>query len=118
MLQRLRLSPLTAVVTAVRAAEPYWPALCSALFYLHEDDTLVVWRLNRSGRSLKHLIESITALHERGIGFRRLMENLDATTSSGKPVFHSYTIADLCGMFEDSPRDQLQNRCRLRAPPN
>src|SRR5690242_4309659 len=56
--------------------------LQSALNYLREGDTLVVWRLDRLGRSLKHLIETVTTLHERGIGFRSLTESIDTTTSS------------------------------------
>jgi DNA invertase Pin-like site-specific DNA recombinase len=55
---------------------------------LRAGDALVVWRLDRLGRSLKHLIETITALHERDTGSRSLTENID-TTSVGKLVFHT-----------------------------
>jgi DNA invertase Pin-like site-specific DNA recombinase len=44
--------------------------LDEALAYLREGDTLVVWKLDRLGRSLKHLIEVVTSLHEKGIGVR------------------------------------------------
>ena len=69
--------------------------LQDALQYLREGDVLVVWRLDRLGRSLKHLIETITALEERSIGFRSLSENIDTTTSGGKLVFHVFgALAD------------------------
>jgi DNA invertase Pin-like site-specific DNA recombinase len=46
--------------------------------------------LDRLGRSLKHLIETMTALDESGIGFQSLTENIDTTTSTGKLVFHIF----------------------------
>jgi DNA invertase Pin-like site-specific DNA recombinase len=54
-----------------------------ALNYVRKGDTLVVWRLDRLGRSLPHLITSMTDLEERGIGFKSLTENIDPTTSGG-----------------------------------
>jgi DNA invertase Pin-like site-specific DNA recombinase len=57
---------------------------------LREGDTLVVWRLDRLGRSLRHLIETITTLAERGVGFKSLTENIDTTTSGGKLIFHIF----------------------------
>jgi transposase len=48
------------------------PGLKQALEYVREGDTLVVWKLDRLGRSLKHLIETVTTLNERGIGFKRV----------------------------------------------
>src|SRR5215211_5333636 len=48
---------------------------------LRPRDTLVVWRLDRLGRSLRHLIETITSLEKAGIGFRSLTEQIDTTTS-------------------------------------
>src|SRR5918999_4477134 len=59
-----------------------------ALEYVREGDILVVWRLDRLGRSLKHLIETITKLNNRKIGFKSITENIDTTTSGGKLVFH------------------------------
>ncbi len=50
------------------------PGLQEAEAYVREGDTLVVWRLDRLGRSLKHLIETVTALEERGVGFQSLQE--------------------------------------------
>jgi DNA invertase Pin-like site-specific DNA recombinase len=64
--------------------------LNEALEYVREGDTLVVWRLNRLGRSLKHLIETISQLDTRKIGFKSLTENIDTTTSGGKLIFHIF----------------------------
>jgi len=61
--------------------------LDEALNYVRKGDTLVVWRL---GRSLPHLITTMTALEERGIGFKSLTENIDTTTSGGKLIFHIF----------------------------
>jgi DNA invertase Pin-like site-specific DNA recombinase len=61
-----------------------------ALAYVRKGDTLVVWRLDRLGRSLPHLITTLTDLEERGIGFKSLTENIDTTTSGGKLIFHIF----------------------------
>jgi DNA invertase Pin-like site-specific DNA recombinase len=61
-----------------------------ALRYVRKGDTLVVWRLDRLGRSLPHLITTLTALEERGIGFKSLTEHIDTTTSGGKLIFHIF----------------------------
>jgi DNA invertase Pin-like site-specific DNA recombinase len=64
--------------------------LDEALNYVRKGDTLVVWRLDRLGRSLPHLITTLTGLEERGIGFKSLTENIDTTTSGGKLIFHIF----------------------------
>src|SRR3954463_11362999 len=64
--------------------------LTDALSHLRARDTLVVWRLDQLGRSLRHLIDTVTDLQERGIGFKSLQENIDTTTSGGKLVFHIF----------------------------
>jgi DNA invertase Pin-like site-specific DNA recombinase len=61
-----------------------------ALTYVRKGDILVVWRLDRLGRSLPHLITTMTDLEERGIGFKSLTENIDTTTSGGKLIFHIF----------------------------
>src|SRR3954449_552424 len=62
--------------------------LIEALAYVRPGDTLVVWKLDRLGRSLKDLITRITELNDRKIGFKSLTENIDTTTSGGKLIFH------------------------------
>lgn len=80
------------------------PGLHDAFLYLRAGDTLVVWRLDRLGRSLKHLIDTVTTLHERDIGFRSLTENIDTTTSSGKLIFHVF------GALAEFERDLIRER--------
>jgi DNA invertase Pin-like site-specific DNA recombinase len=75
-----------------------------ALKYVREGDTLVVWRLDRLGRSLKHLIETITELNNRKIGFKSIQENIDTTTSGGKLVFHIF------GALAEFERDIIRER--------
>src|SRR3954449_11735019 len=64
--------------------------LTEALSYVRAGDTLVVWKLDRLGRSLKDLIGRITGLNGRKIGFKSLTENIDTTTSGGKLIFHIF----------------------------
>ena len=66
------------------------PGLEEAFSHLRSGDTFVVWRLDRLGRSLRHLIDTVTELQERGIGFKSLTESIDTTTSGGKLVFHIF----------------------------
>jgi DNA invertase Pin-like site-specific DNA recombinase len=66
------------------------PQLDAVLGQLRPGDTLVVWRLDRLGRSLRHLIEVVTGLDERGVGFRSLRESIDTTTAGGRLVFHLF----------------------------
>jgi DNA invertase Pin-like site-specific DNA recombinase len=56
------------------------PVLAQVLDQLRPGDTLVVWKLDRLGRSLRHLVDTVTALADRGIGFRSLQEAIDTTT--------------------------------------
>lgn len=87
-------------------AQVYWeevsssrserPELTRALEYCREGDVLVVWRLDRLGRSLKELIGIVNNLQERNVGFQSLQENLDTTTSGGRFVFHVFaSLAEL-----------------------
>ena len=66
------------------------PTLEQLLDQLRPGDTLVVWKLDRLGRSLRHLVETVTGLADRGIGFRSLQEAIDTTTPGGKLVFHVF----------------------------
>jgi DNA invertase Pin-like site-specific DNA recombinase len=64
--------------------------LQAALDTLRAGDTLVVWRLDRLGRTLKQLIDLITELHARDVGFKSLQEQLDTTSSTGTLIFHIF----------------------------
>ncbi len=70
-----------------------------ALSHLRAGDTLVVWRLDRLGRSLKHLIETITKLQKQNIAFKSITENIDTETSTGQLVFHR----EFCSLNTFSP---------------
>ena len=74
----------------VSGAKDDRPGLKACLDYLTEGDILVVWRLDRLGRSLPHLIEIVTGLRSRGIGFRSLNETIDTTTATGELLFHIF----------------------------
>ena len=74
----------------VSGAKTERPGLQEALDFLRKGDSLVVWRLDRLGRSLKHLLETVSLLEERGIGFRSLQESIDTTTSGGRLIFHIF----------------------------
>jgi len=66
------------------------PKLTELFDQLRAGDTLVVWRLDRLGRSLPHLIETIRDLEARGVGFKSVQENIDTTTPGGRLVFHVF----------------------------
>jgi DNA invertase Pin-like site-specific DNA recombinase len=66
------------------------PELRAALEYVREGDALVVWKLDRFGRSLQELIELVGDLKERGVEFVSLRESIDTTTPGGKLVFHVF----------------------------
>jgi DNA invertase Pin-like site-specific DNA recombinase len=66
------------------------PELAKALEYLRPGDVLVVWKLDRLGRSLRHLLDTVEALKERGIAFRSLGEHIDTTTATGELIFHLF----------------------------
>jgi DNA invertase Pin-like site-specific DNA recombinase len=78
--------------------------LADALSHLRAGDVLVVWRLDRLGRSLKHLIDTMTKLDEQGIGFQSLTENIDTTSSTGKLVFHIF------GALAEFERNLIRDR--------
>ena len=82
------------------------PGLSQALAYARSGDTLVVWRLDRLGRSLRHLIETVTDLEQRGVHFRSLTEAIDTTSPGGKLVFHIF------GALAEFERDLIRERTR------
>lgn len=75
------------IASGVKTARP---GLHSALACLRKGDTLVVWKLDRLGRSLTHLIQTVKELSEKGIGFKCLQESIDTTTSGGQLIFHIF----------------------------
>jgi len=80
------------------------PVLDEVLSYLRGGDTLVVWRLDRLGRSLEHLIDVVAGLAERRIGFRSITEQIDTTTPGGKLIFHVF------GALAEFERDLIRER--------
>jgi DNA invertase Pin-like site-specific DNA recombinase len=66
------------------------PTLAQVLDQLRPGDTLVVWKLDRLGRSLRHLVDTVTSLADRSVGLRSLQEAIDTTTPGGKLVFHVF----------------------------
>src|SRR4051812_37396450 len=94
------------------------PGLTQALSHLRAGDTLVVWRLDRLGRSLSHLIETVRELHGQGIGFRSLQEQIDTTTSGGKLVFHVFgALAEFEAGLLRGRNPARPSAARARAPP-
>ena len=66
------------------------PELDNALNHLRKGDTLVVWKLDRLGRSLKHLIEVVTILMAKGIGLKSLQDPIDTTSAQGRFIFNVF----------------------------
>ena len=64
------------------------PGLTTALEMLREGDTLVVWKLDRLGRSVKNLVDLVGELHQQGIQFKSLTDAIDTGTPSGRFFFH------------------------------
>lgn len=82
------------------------PGLAAATAFLREGDTLTVWRLDRLGRSLPHLVHTVAELAKRGVGFQSLTENIDTTTASGRLQFHLFAA------LADFERDLIRERTR------
>lgn len=80
------------------------PELAKVLAVLRPGDTLVVWRLDRLGRSTSHLIQTVTELGERGVGFHSLTEAIDTTTSAGRLLFG--ILASLAAFERDVIRER------------
>ena len=88
----------------VSGAKEARPELARAMDWCREGDVVVVWRLDRLGRSLKDLIARVGELEERGVGFRSLTESLDTTTPSGRLVFHVF------GALAEFERELIRER--------
>jgi DNA invertase Pin-like site-specific DNA recombinase len=82
------------------------PGLTAALARIGAGDSLVVWKLDRLGRSLGHLIETVSALKDRGVGFASISESIDTTTPGGKLFFH------MMGALAEFERDLIVERTK------
>ncbi|MFT0549139.1 recombinase family protein [Allopusillimonas ginsengisoli] len=83
------------------------PGLDKALAYLREGDTLVVWKIDRLGRSVSHLVQIIEGLRERGVAFRSLNDAaLDTTTPNGRLMFNLFAI------LADFERELIRERTK------
>jgi DNA invertase Pin-like site-specific DNA recombinase len=80
------------------------PGLDEILGFIRKGDTLVVWKLDRLGRSLKHLIQVMQLLDERGVYFKSVQESLDTSTPGGKLIFHVF------GALAEFERDIIRER--------
>lgn len=78
--------------------------LDNAMRYLRKGDTLVVWKLDRLGRSLRHLIDVVNSLGKKGAFFKSTQENIDTASSGGKLTFH------LFGALAEFERDIIRER--------
>jgi DNA invertase Pin-like site-specific DNA recombinase len=78
--------------------------LAKAIAHGRKGDVIVVWKLDRLGRSLPHLIDTVHGLEERKIGFRSLTDNIDTTTASGRMFFH------MMGALAQFERDLIRER--------
>nr|WP_268234477.1 recombinase family protein [Egicoccus halophilus] len=72
--------------------------------YLRAGDTLVVWRLDRLGRSLRDLIDQVQTLEQHQVGLRSLHEAIDTTTPTGRLTFHLFGALAECQRTSGSPR--------------
>lgn len=82
------------------------PGLAEALAYVRGGDVFVVWKLDRLGRSMAHLVETVRMLEAKGVGFRSLTEGMDTTTPGGTLVFHIF------GALAQFERDLIRERTR------
>ena len=88
----------------VSGAKQMRPGLDEALSFIRSGDVLIVWKLDRLGRSLKHLITTVNELSEREIGFESIEEKLDTTSAGGKLLFHIF------GALAEFERELIRER--------
>nr|WP_270889918.1 recombinase family protein [Pedococcus sp. 5OH_020] len=80
------------------------PALDALLAHMRPRDTVVVWRLDRLGRSLRHLVDTVQKLEVQGVALRSLTENMDTSTPGGRLIFHVF------GALAEFERDLIRER--------
>ena len=88
----------------ISGAKSKRPGLTQLFELIREDDTVVVWRLDRLGRSLKDLIETINKFDDQKVGFLSITENIDTTTPTGKLIYHIF------GAFSEFERNLIRER--------
>lgn len=84
------------------------PGLAKTLEMLREGDTLVVWKLDRLGRSVKQLVDLVGDLHKHGVQFRSLTDSIDTGTPSGRFFFH--VMASLAEMERELTVERMLYR--------
>jgi len=94
------------VVDLASGPKEKWSGLDRARAHLRKGDVLVVWRLDRLGRSLKHLIELMGEMEREGIGFQSLQEAINTTTPGGKLVYHIF------GALAEFERNLIRERTK------
>ncbi|MDM2923984.1 MULTISPECIES: recombinase family protein [Citrobacter] len=82
------------------------PGLKKVLRTLSEGDTLVVWKLDRLGRSMRHLVGLVEELREKGVNFRSLTDSIDTSTPMGRFFFH------VMGALAEMERELIVERTR------
>lgn len=80
------------------------PGLQQAQDFLNSGDVLVVWKMDRLGRSLPHLIQTVSSLANRGVGLKSLTESLDTSSAGGRLVLHIF------GALAEFERDLIRQR--------
>ncbi len=80
--------------------------LIDAMEFCRNGDSLIVWKLDRLGRSLRHLIDTVNKLQSKGVEFVSLQESVDTTTSGGKLVFHIF------GALAEFEREMIRERTK------
>ena len=91
-------------IDTMSGAVAHRPQLDRLLEHARSGDTIVVWRLDRLGRSLRHLITQVQELANRGVGLRSLQESIDTTSPGGRLIFHVF------GALAEFERDLITER--------
>ncbi len=102
--EALRKAGCEKIFKETKSAVKERPELEKMLNHLREGDVVVVWKLDRLGRSLKHLIELVTSFREKGIEFISLNDSIDTTTAQGRLTFNIFAS------FAEFERELIRER--------